>query len=379
MGFDLKHSTPQKQSTPKTTTSDWQTLLQKEITWFGHFFNGKRKENFYTELGVLLTAGISLKEAIGLLAENQKKQAYKAFLEDMKQQLIAGTSFSTICAQEKAFSTYEQYAIQIGEDSGQLEEICKALGDFYTRRNEQKRQIRAALTYPSIIMCTAFLVLVFMLNWVVPMFEDIFAQNQVSLPPLTQFIISLSAFFQTYGVVVIVLILLIWAALFSLRQNKIWKQKRQQFLSKTPIIGLFLKNNYIAQFVQAMALLVRAKVPIVRGLELTKKMVGYYPLEKNLETAIHKIMAGNSLSESLAAQPLFDNQFISLIRVAEETNQTEFIFERLHQQYQSKLQQQSKTLSTVLEPFIILFIGILVGVILIAMYMPMFELSSVLG
>jgi type IV pilus assembly protein PilC len=108
-------------------------------------------------------------------------------------------------------------------------------------------------------------------------------------------------------------------------------------------------------------------------------MIDFYPLQKALESVEQHILKGMSLSESLEQHALFDDKMIALVKVAEETNQTEYVFERLHIQYNTKVEQQSKMLSTLMEPVIILVVGVLVGVILVAMYLPMFKLSSVIG
>ena len=118
---------------------------------------------------------------------------------------------------------------------------------------------------------------------------------------------------------------------------------------------------------------------MVNSIQLVKQMIDFYPLQHALETVEQHILKGASLSKSLSEHKLFDDKMIALVKVAEETNQTEFIFDRLNMQYNTQVQQQSKMLSTIMEPIIILVVGVLVGVILIAMYLPMFKLSSALG
>src|SRR5690606_16593415 len=128
-----------------------------------------------------------------------------------------------------------------------------------------------------------------------------------------------------------------------------------------------------------LTLLTASKVPVVKSIQLVKQMIDFYPLKEALKEGELDLLKGNSLSESLSNQKLFDKKMIALVKVAEETNQNEYIFQRLNNQYNSKVEQSSKLLSTIMEPVIILIIGVLVGVILISMYLPMFKLSSVLG
>ena len=136
---------------------------------------------------------------------------------------------------------------------------------------------------------------------------------------------------------------------------------------------------YLAQFTQAVTLLTTAKVPLLNSIQMVKKMIRFVPLQEALEQVENSILKGNSLSASLKNTPLFDNRIISLVKVAEETNQTEYVFKQLSEQYNQEVVQQSKVMTTVLEPFIILFVGVLVAVLLVAMYLPMFQLSSAIG
>ena len=135
----------------------------------------------------------------------------------------------------------------------------------------------------------------------------------------------------------------------------------------------------MSQFTQAVTLLTASKVPVVNSIQLVKQMISFYPLQNALNTVEQDLLKGKSLSYCLKSHSLFDDKMVALVKVAEETNQNVFIFERLNTQYTLQVQQKSKVLSTLMEPMIIMVVGVLVGVILIAMYLPMFKLSNVLG
>lgn len=375
-GFKLEHSISKKELNQK---EDWlQNLLKKEVG-FGSFFGNKKKEDFYTELAVLLKAGIQLKDAITLIKENQKKEKLSLFFEGISDALIAGNSFFEILKNKKEFSEYEYYSIKIGEETGTLPRIVEELGKFYQVKNEQRRGLLNALTYPIIILCTAVLVVVFMLRMVVPMFEDIFKQNGVELPGITKMIIGASNGIKEYGW----LLLSVFGLLILLRSiyaKKEWyKTNKDKFLRKIPYLGSFITSVYLSQFTQAVELLTSSKVPMLNSIQLVNKMIGYYPLNKALVDVEDNILKGKSLHQSMSESSIFDNKMISLVKVAEETNQTEYIFQRLSHQYALEVQQKSKLLSTLMEPIIIVVIGIFVGVILVSMYLPMFKLSSIVG
>lgn len=375
MAFKLENIRVEKQA---SKGFDIDALLKKEIS-ISKAFTNKLKEAFYTELSVLLNAGITLKEALVLVANEQKKKKLKLIIEALASTILSGGSFSEGLQNHKDFTEYEYYSIKIGEETGTLPKVTKELALFFKRRNEQKRTVVSALSYPIVVLITALMAVLFMLRYVVPMFADIFKQNQVELPWITQMIIRFSVFFQRY-IMVIVLFVIVLIVVRKLVNTKIWYQKMtSKLMLRIPFMGELLRKMYLGQFTQAVALLSSAKVPMLNSVELTKKMIDFYPLKTALHQVENDILLGKNLSESLEKWSIFDRKMISLLRVAEETNQNEFIFERLTSQYNEEIQYKSKMLSTVLEPLIIIFLGALVAVILIAMYLPMFTLSSVLG
>lgn len=355
------------------------SFLQKEIHLFGSSFSNKVKEDFYTELAVLLKAGITLRQGLELIQDATKKRQNQVKLNTISDDIVSGLSLSDALRKQKEFTDYEYYSIKIGEETGSLTKVCEQLGAFFGRKNEQRRNLISALTYPVIILSTAVLVVVFMLQYVVPMFQDIFEQQKVELPAITKLIISASGFLKSYGwlLFVIIIVLLLSRTFFNKKQ---WfKKGKDNFILKLPFIGQFVRIVYLSQFTQAVSLLTSSKVPVVNSIQLVKQMIDFYPLQNALGEVEREILQGKSLSDSLKSHRFFDDKMIALVKVAEETNQNEFIFERLNAQYNTQVQQRSKLLSTIMEPFIIMIVGLLVGVILIAMYLPMFKLSSVLG
>jgi len=369
-----------KKATSKTKERfDIDSLLKKEITFLGSSFSSKLKEDYYTELNILLKAGIALREALELLKKAQKKKSNEEMLTTIVADLVAGNSFSEAIKKHKSFTEYEYYSLKIGEETGTLAKVCEQLGGFFGRKNEQRRNLTSALTYPIIILSTAVLVVVFMLQFVVPMFQDIFTQQKVELPAITKIIIDFSEFIKNYNGLLVLLLMCFFFTNLFLKKNHKYKRIKDTLVLKIPYVGKFVKAVYLSQFTQAVTLLTSSKVPVVNSIQLVKQMISFYPIQVALASVEEQLLKGDSLSESLAKHKLFDDKMIAMVKVAEETNQTEFIFERLNTQYNTQVSQQSKTLSTVMEPLIIVFVGVFVGVILVAMYLPMFKLSSVLG
>ena len=378
MAFKLENLQENNVVQNKNNTS-FENLLKKEIVFFGESFGNKKKQAFYQELAVLLKAGITIKEALILIIESLKKTTDKELIQTVLDDVINGKPFSEALLVSKSFSEYEFYSLKIGEETGTTAQICHELGVFYERKNEQKRIIIAALTYPAIVLTTALFVVVFMLSYVVPMFQDIFKQNNVELPILTRIIVKLSGIVKSFGIYGILLFVVVFVVAQIFKDNAIYKKTVHYFILKIPVLGPFISKVYLAQFTQAVTLLTTAKVPMLNSIQMVKKMIRFVPLQEALEKVEISILKGNSLSISLKQNSMFDNRIISLVKVAEETNQTEYVFKQLNEQYNQEVILQSKVMTTILEPFIILFVGIIVAVLLIAMYLPMFQLSSAIG
>ncbi len=376
MGIKIQHAERPRQ---KASKGNLEGFMKRDIVVFKKSFGPKVKEAFYVELSLLLKAGVRLINALALLADSQKKKKEQALLSRLVEDIDKGKDFSEAVVGLKEFTEYEYYSLKIGEETGTLDRVTQALGDYYNRRNEQRRNLISALTYPVIVLVVAALSVIFMLQFIVPMFQEIFRQNNVELPAITRLILSISQAIENYGL----LAFLIFLGLLLSRKlyvGKDWyRRERDRVLIKVPYLGNFIRNTYMAQFTQAISLLVSAKVPVLKSLGLVKKMIRFYPIQEAIGRVEEMILGGKSLSASMANEDIFDQKMASLVQVSEETNQTEFVFKRLNELYNQQVTQQAKMFSTALEPIIIMIVAVIVGVILIAMYLPMFGLSEVIG
>lgn len=376
MGIKFEHIPTVKR--PETQKSK-KNILNREISLFGNSFSNKSKEQFYSELSMLLNSGVNLKRALDLISEMQKKERDKKLVDDISNQIVAGSSLSEALQKNKSFTPYEYHAVKIGEQTGQLNKITNDLREFFNRKTELKRQLVSSLSYPLIVLITACGVVFFMLRYVVPMFVDIFKQNRVELPWLTKIIVELSGVVVNNGWIFVFSILVI-LVLFKIVSKKEWYYRFIGNLQiKIPVLGSYIKKIYLIQFTQAMALLTNARIPVVSGIALVRDMIRFYPLERTLVIIEKDIVQGKKLHESFAAHPFYDKKLIALLKVAEETNQTEYIFQKLYDQYTLEIKYQGQIISNVLNFLLTLFVGLIVGIILVAMYLPMFKLSSVIG
>ncbi|TND10223.1 MAG: type II secretory pathway, component PulF [Bacteroidetes bacterium] len=379
-GIDIRQ-VKQKQAKEKDAPagSSISELLNKDIRLFGKSFGDKKKERFYAELNLLLAAGIDIKTALELIEQEQPKAAERQLLNGIRTAVINGSSLSDALQATGRFSAYEFYSIRIGEETGRMAEVLNDLADYFTKKIKQRRKVSGALSYPMVVLGAAVLVVFFMMKFVVPMFADVFKRFKQELPPLTKGIISLSESFSAYSGYFFLAVFGLLIFCYAQRKQSWYRKFSSAFVLRLPYFGKLVQKIYLERFCHAMHLLTVAKTPLVNALELVEKMVGYYPIEMALEKVRDDILHGKSLHESLAQFPVFNRRMVSLLRVAEEVNQLDLIFGKLSKQYTEEIDHETSIIGSVVEPVMIIVLGLLVAVILVAMYLPMFQLSTAFG
>jgi type IV pilus assembly protein PilC len=351
-------------------------ILHKEISLFGRGLSDKKKERFYSELNILFASGVDIKTALELVEEEQSKAKDKLLFGQIKEAVVNGGGLSDAMNKTGKFSPYEFYSIRIGEESGRLTEVLEDLSKFFAGRIKQKRQVMNAVSYPLVVMLTAFGVIWFMLRFVVPMFSDVFKRFKGELPAMTQAVIDASEFLGNNGLYIVLALISLILFLYSQRRKEWFRSRASALLIRLPVFGDIFKKIYLARFCHSMHLLLSARTPLVSALELVQKMVGFYPIEHSLNTVRNDILHGSSLYQSLSKFPIYNSRMRSLIKVAEEVNQSDAIFGKLAKQYTEEVEHRTAMLGSIIEPVMIIFLGLMVAVILIAMYLPLFQLST---
>lgn len=372
--------TSSKNSTKEQSTKeafDLMAFLNKDIQLFGNGqLSDKKKEEFYLEFSTLLLSGIDIRTAFDLILVDQKKEKTGRIFLAIKEDVVQGATLSQAVQASNKFSAYEYQSIRIGEETGKLDEILRELALYYKSKISQRRKIISALTYPCIVLFTSIGAVFFMLKFVVPMFADVFTRFGGELPWITAAILKASNFIDsTIGWFLLFLITIV---VFTYTQrNKLWYRKwSSRIILKIPIAGELIRKIHLARFANTMRLLVSTNTPLLYAIQLIGQMTDFYPVQESLRKTEQSIMRGESLHESLATFDFYPSKIIQLIRVGEEVNRLSFFFEKIANQLTEEIEYKTSTISTVLEPLIIIFLGLVVGVILIAMYLPMFQMSN---
>ena len=380
MALDLQHYRKKEaaQASLETKTNFW-SILNKDISFSGKKLSDKLKESFYLELSILLTAGVDIKAALELLGGQQRKQKYKVLFNSIKEQIISGSSLSEATKYSGYFTAYEYYSLRIGEETGKLAQVLSDLANYFNRKIKQRRQLIQALSYPVIVLVTSFGAVAFMISFIVPMFSDVFKRFGGELPYITKVIISLSAFLRQYSWL---LLFVVFSSILSIRfvKNRDWFQHYSSwFLLKLPIMGTIIRKVYLSRLSSSFGLLISSKVPLLQAIQLVEQMIQFYPISQSLKQIEEDALHGVSLYKSMEKHSIYDARMLALIKVGEEVNKLDFFFYNLASQYNEEVEYQSSVMSSALEPFIIIFLGAVVGIILLAMYLPLFQLSTSIG
>lgn len=341
-------------------------------------FSDKQKEDFYREFSTLIKSGVDFNQALTILTEQQKSKFVCSIYKTINDDVVRGKSLHEAIKSYKYFSPYEYYSIKIGEDTRRLPEIFDQLQKFFSRKIKMKRQVVSVLAYPVFVLFITFAVLYFMLNFVVPMFASVFQQFGKDLPEITQFVVNVSNNFNSILLIVLGVCVASYTGHRLLKNNTKYLSVKSRVILKTPYFGGLIKKIYLARFCQSFSLLLSAKTPLITSLELTEKMISFYPLKSAIAQAKKDVLKGEKLSDSLKKSSFFTSKIISLTSIGEQINELDTMYDGLANQYNEDVDHATKMIGTVLEPLMIVIIGGIVGFIMIAMYSPIFNLSKVI-
>lgn len=342
-------------------------------------FTDKHKEDFYREFSTLIKSGVDFNYALEILTEQQKSKFIRSIYKEIKNNIVKGKYINESIQGYSFFSPYEYYSIKIGEETKRLPEVLDQLKKFFSRKIKMKRQITSVLTYPIFVLVITFGVLYFMLKYVVPMFANVFKQFGKELPEITKFVVKLSKEFNYILIVVCITCFLFFVANAILKEKEYYKEFTTNLILKTPFFGKLIQKIYLARFCQSLSLLLYAKTPLITALELTEKMITFYPLKKAIHQSRRDVLKGETFADSISKHQFFSPKIVSLTNIGEQINELDKIYDGLANQYNDDIDHNTKVIGTILEPLMILLIGSIVGFIMVAMYSPLFDLSKIIG
>ena len=354
--------------------------------FLGNLFIGKVKTAdlslFSKKISTMIRAGLPILDSFKMVEEQTENKRLKLIIHQISKDLEAGTSLSKCFAKNPAvFDKIYVNMIKAGEASGKLDIFLTKLTEILERREDIRRKIKSASFYPKILFFVAGGITVFMLLKVVPIFEEMYGGMGVPLPGLTKMIISASNFVQSKAGVMSFVILGLAYYLFGFANKRFPKFKRRidKLSFKLPIFGNLIAQSIYARIALIMSNLVAAGVSVIETLEIVKETNDNLIVSDAIENVKRGIFSGIDLSKLFLKEPVFPAQFGQLIAVGEKTGNLEEMFTSIANYYQEEFDNAVETLSTAIEPIMIVLIGTLIGFLLLAMYMPIFNAGSVVG
>jgi len=335
---------------------------------------------FTRQFAVILEGGLPIVKSLEILAEQQRNHYFKKVLHDVKLKVEMGSSLSDALAEyPKIFDNLYIQMIRSGESSGNLDIVLKRLAAHLERIMSLKGKVKHAMVYPSVIIIVTIVVISIIMLFVIPKFAEIYESARRSLPLPTQILINISRNFWKILLAFIILLVGSIVGIKYYRTKEKGKYNTDKILLHLPILGELFHKAAVARIARTLANLVGGGVPLLQALTIAGETSGNKVLEKAMEEVKINVSAGQSIADPMFYTGVFPYLLVEMVRVGELTGKLEDMLNRVADFFEEEVDRTVNTLSTLIEPILIVILGIVVGSILVALYLPIFKLGEVIG
>jgi type IV pilus assembly protein PilC len=328
----------------------------------------------------MIDAGLPLVQCLEILSNQQPKPAFANVLRDVKGSVEQGATFSdSLRRHKRVFDELFVNLVQAGEAGGILDAILNRLSIYLEKRQKLMRQVKGALSYPTIVLCIAMGVMAVMLTFVIPAFENMFAEfggGKDALPALTRFMVALSHGFISFLPVTLVIIVALGFGFRYLLSTERGTLIFHATLLQLPVLGSVLSKIAVARFTRTLGTLLQSGVPILDALEICAKTSGNKVIERGILQVRQRISEGQGMAEPLAEAKVFPDMVVQMIAVGEQTGALDAMLNKIADFYEEETDVAVSSMTSMLEPIMMVGIGGMVGVVLVSMYLPIFELAG---
>lgn len=330
---------------------------------------------FSRQMATMIGAGLRITECLDVLIEQMEKPVFKRILSQVKDDITAGSTLSAALSKHpQVFSELMVSMIRAGEESGNLPEILNRLATYMEKSGSLFRKVKSALAYPTVIVCVAIGVTAFVLIKVIPVFIPVYASFQTTLPLPTLILIGVSKVLSRYFFIFLpALIGLFFLFRYYISTEK-GRYKFDSFKLKLPLLGELFQKVSIAKFARTLSTLYRSGVPIIKALDIVTKTAGNAVIEKGLIITRLGVAEGKRIADHLRQTGVFPPMVTRMVDVGERTGQLDEMLSKIADFYEDQVDATVSSLTSVIEPILIVFIGIIIGGIVIAMYLPIFRM-----
>jgi general secretion pathway protein F len=344
---------------------------------FGDKLSSVELALFTRQLSSLLEAGLPLEQAFTALLEQAERPYVRDLIASIRSEVIGGASFSDALARHpRDFEDIYRGLVTSGERIGQLARVLTRLADYIERRNALIQKVRLAFTYPAIVTVVAFAIVIFLLTYVVPQIVSVFANTKQKLPLLTIIMLNISSFVRNYGIYVLLALIATGWFIRKALQNPATKLRWHTWKLTAPIYGKFERSLNTARFASTLAITTGSGVPILQALQTSQQTLSNVAMRILVEDATASVREGVSLARALSAQKHFPPMLIHMIGAGEMTGELPKMLERAANAQEQDLERRTLTIAGLLEPALILAMGVVVLLIVLAVLMPIIEINQ---
>ena len=353
----------------KVKTARKRRITQEDITVFTR------------QLATMMKAGLPLMQAFEIVARGHSNPSMTEMLMQVRSDVEQGSALG------KSFSKYPKYfdrfycnLVSAGESGGVLESLLDKLAVYKEKTQAIKKKVKTALTYPIAIIVVAIALIFIMMMFVLPAFKEVYANMGAELPGLTQLVMNLSDLFVDYGWIMIILLIVSAFSLYKLHEKSPTFQKRiDALILRLPVFGTIVRKATIARWARTTSTLFAAGVPLVEVLDSVAGASGNILYEEATQDIRAKVTQGLSLTSSMQSTDMFPNMVIQMAAIGEESGSLDDMLNKAAEFYEDEVDNSVSRLSHLMEPIIMVVLGSLIGILLIAMYLPLFNLGNVVG
>ncbi len=337
---------------------------------------------FTRQFATMINAGLPLVQCLDILSKQTEKERFRGIIAQVMREVEAGNTLAESLAKkenQKAFDELYVNMVEAGEAGGILDDILQRLATFIEKAEALKRKIQGAMVYPAVVMTVALLATAFMLIFIIPTFARMFTGFGADLPLPTKIVMGLSSFLRSFWWV---LLLLIGGTIFGIQryyQTERGHLQIDRLLLRVPVIGDVIRKGAVARFTRTLGTLISSGVPILTGLEITARTSGNRVIQEAIMAARASIREGETIAAPLKVSNVFPPMVVQMISVGEETGALDDMLTRIADFYDDEVDTAVDALTSLIEPIMIVFMGGVVGGMVVAMYLPMFKLINVVA
>jgi len=332
---------------------------------------------FTRQFSTMIDAGLPLVQCLNILAEQSESKNLRDVTGRVARSVEQGSTLAdSLRRHPRTFDDLFTNMVEVGESGGILDVVFQRLAAYIEKAAALKRKVKGAMIYPASIISVAFLVVIFMLTFVIPTFTKMFKDLGADLPLPTQVVVWLSEFVRTY---ILLIIAAVFGCVFALRAY--YRTEKGQatidaLLLKVPVMGTLIRKVAVARFTRTLGTLVSSGVPILEGLRITARTAGNKVVEKAVLQCRAAVTAGKTLAEPLKASGVFPPMVIQMISVGEQTGALDAMLSKIADFYDDEVDTAVTSMTALLEPIMIVVLGVLIGGLVVAMYLPIFKLVT---